>query len=100
MKMLPNFKPLKQSICHFDSLGGTPALPVVRRLEVVLRHEIEQNFGRLVPALLNRVNLAEELSGAFPVALDVLAEALVEHVEERLKHRKFDLNPLLLFLIL
>ena len=87
MKMLPNFPPLITEDLLL-SLGSSPSLPVMRRLEVVLGHEVKDHIRRLVAALLDRVYLSEEFAGALPVATYVLAEALVKHVEERLKHAR------------
>ena len=85
--MLPNFPPLIIEELLL-SLGSSPSLPVMRRLKVVLSHEVKDHIRRLVTALLNRVYLSEQLSGAFPVTDYVLVEALVKHVEERLAHER------------
>ena len=87
MKMLPNFPPLITEDLLL-SLGRSPPLPVMRRLKIVLSHEVKDHIRRLVTAFLNRVYLSEQLSGAFPVTDYVLVEALVKHVEERLAHER------------
>ena len=70
------------------SFSRTKAIPVNRRLKVRLRHEVEEDLGRLIGCSFDRFYLLEEFASLVPVATYIVSETFVENVKERLNNNR------------
>ena len=66
------------------SLLQAVARPIFRCFEVGLLHEVHEFFSWAIGCLLYELDLHQHLSGALEIALQIVLETLVKHVEEDL----------------